>query len=139
MNTDKRTQISTDKIDADKGLYKELTYRVIGALYEVHNELGPVHKENIYCEALAIELASRKIDFEREKVIPVLFKGQKVGVYRPDFVIESKIILEVKAVPVLAKAMMDQVYYYVKGTGYQLVLLANFGTNKLTVKRRIYT
>lgn len=80
-----------------EGLYKELTYRVIGLLYEVHNELGPVHKENVYREAVAIELKSQKIHFEKEKVIDVNYKGEKIGVYRPDFVIEDKVILELKA------------------------------------------
>jgi GxxExxY protein len=127
--------MSTDR----EGLYKDLTYKVIGALYEVHNELGAVHKESIYHKAVAIELKNRNIKFEEEKSLPVRYKGQKIGVYRPDFVIEDKVILEIKAVPMITKAMFDQIFYYIKGTNYKLVLLANFGTTKLNVKRRIYT
>jgi len=127
--------MSTDR----EGLYKDLTYKVIGALYEVHNELGTVHKESIYHKAVAIELKNRNIKFEEEKSLPVRYKGQKIGVYKPDFVIEDKVILEIKAVPMITKAMFDQIFYYIKGTNYKLVLLANFGTSKLTVKRRIYT
>ena len=123
----------------DKGLYKDLTYRIIGILYAVHNELGPVHKENIYANAVALELREKDINFEREKQLPVIYKGKKIGVYRPDFIIEDKVVLEIKAVPMLAKYMMDQMYYYLKGARYKLVLLANFGTKKLSVKRRIYT
>ncbi len=121
------------------GLYKDLTYKIIGALYEVHKELGSVHKEVIYHKAVAIELADRKIDFIEEKPIDVKYKGKKIGVYRPDFIIEDKVILEIKVVPMITKAIQDQVYYYVKGTRYKLVLLANFGTYKVGIKRLIYT
>jgi GxxExxY protein len=133
--------MSTEKsvYEKQEGLYKELTYKIIGALYEVHNELGSVHKENIYHKAIAVELKNRKIGFEEEKFLPVEYKGQKVGSYKPDFIIEDKVILELKAVPILTKAMFDQIFYYIKGTDYKLVLLANFGTAKLTIKRRIYT
>ncbi|MBA7709863.1 hypothetical protein ES703_118789 [subsurface metagenome] len=127
--------MSTDR----EGLYKDLTYKVIGALYEVHNELGSVHKENIYHKAVAIELKDRGINFKEEKSLPVKYKGQRIGAYKPDFIIENKVILELKAVPMMTRAMFDQIFYYIKGTNYKLVLLANFGTSKLTVKRRIYT
>ncbi len=120
-------------------LYKDLTYKIIGVLYEVHKHLGPVHKENIYHEAIKIELTKQNIPFVEEKTLDVKYKGHKIGVYRPDFVIDEKVILEIKAVPRLAKAMVDQMYYYVAGSDYKVALLANFGTPKLTVKRRIYT
>ncbi len=135
MSTDLKTQMGTDK----DGLYKDLTYKIIGALYEIHNELGPVHKESVYHKAVAIELRNRKIDFKEEKSLAVTYKGQKIGVYKPDFVIEDRVILELKAIPIIPKEMYNQIYYYIKGTKYKLVLLANFGTNRLTVKRRIYT
>ena len=120
-------------------LYKDLTYKIIGALFEVHKSLGPAHKENIYHEAVKIELKLKDIPFAEEKALEVKYKGQNIGIYRPDFIIDDKVILEIKAVPVLAKAMLDQMYYYVKGSNYKLALLANFGTNKLGIKRRIYT
>ncbi len=127
--------MSTDK----SGLYRELTYKIIGSLYEVHNELGSAHKENIYHKAVAIELKNRDIKFEEERVLPVKYKGHKIGAYKPDFIIEDKVILELKAVPIITKTMFDQIFHYIKGTKYKLVLLSNFGTNKLVVKRRIYT
>ncbi|MFH1202233.1 MAG: GxxExxY protein [Candidatus Omnitrophota bacterium] len=126
-------------MSTDSGIYKDLTYKIIGVLYEVHNELGPVHKENIYHKAVAIELKSKNINFDEEKYLPVMYKGHKIGIYKPDFIIEDKVILEIKAVPLLTKAMFDQIYYYLKGSKYKLVLLANFGSSKLTLKRRIYT
>ena len=123
------------------GLYKDLTYKIIGALYEVHKKLGSVHKETIYHKTVAIELTNRNIPFIEEKSIDVKYKGKKIGLYRPDFIIEDedKVILEIKVAPLITKAMQDQVYYYVKGTKYKLVLLANFGTAKVGIKRLIYT
>ncbi|MDP2922873.1 MAG: GxxExxY protein [Candidatus Omnitrophota bacterium] len=126
-------------MSADNGLYKDLTYKIIGLLYSIHNELGYVHKENIYHNAISIELKERNINFEEEKSLPVKYKNKTIGVYKPDFIIEGKVILEIKSVPVITKEMMDQVYYYIKGTKYKLVLLANFGTKRLTIKRRIYS
>ena len=123
----------------DTALYKNLTYKIIGSLYTVHNELGSVHKESIYHKAVSIEFKDKNINFVEEKPLVVKYKGKTIGSYRPDFIIEDKLILEIKAVPAVTKAMMDQIYYYVKGTKYKLVLLANFGAKKLTVKRRIYT
>lgn len=133
MITNEKKQMTTD------GLYKDLTYKVIGALYDVHKELAAVHKEIIYHKALAIELENRNISFTEEKTIDVKYKSKRVGVYRPDFIIDDKVILEIKVAPAITKAMQDQVYYYVKGTKYKLVLLANFGTSKVGIKRLIYT
>jgi len=120
-------------------LYKELTYQIIGCLYEVHRALGSVHKETIYHRALAIELKDRGIPFEEEHAIEVRYKGKRIGVYRPDFIVGEKVIVELKVAPAITKAMQDQVYYYVKGTPYPLVLLVNFGTAKVGIKRLIYT
>ena len=120
-------------------IYKDLTYKIIGSIYDVHKELGNVHKETIYHKAIAIELAEKEIPFEEERPIDVIYKGRKIGVYKPDFIIDNKVILEVKVAPAITKAMRDQVYYYVKGTRYKLVLLANFGTSKVGIKRLIYT
>ena len=98
-----------------------------------------MHKEIIYHKALALELKNRNISFTEEKAIDVRYKGIRIGVYKPDFIIDDKVILEIKVVPVLTRAIQDQVYYYVRGTKYKLVLLANFGTSKVGVKRLIYT
>ncbi len=121
------------------GLYKDLTYKIIGALYEVHKELGCGHKEIIYQKALEIEFRNRDIPFEEEKALDVKYKGKKIGLYRPDFIVDDKVILEIKVAPFITKAMQEQVYYYIRGTKYKLVLLANFGTSKVGIKRLIYT
>lgn len=137
MITDKKEQTGTDK--KEDYIYEDLTYKIIGAVYDVHKELGSVHKEIIYHKAIAIELYEKRIPFVEEKPIDVKYKGKKIGIYKPDFIIDDKVILEIKVAPVITKAMKDQVYYYVKGTKYKLVLLVNFGTSKVGIKRLIYT
>ena len=140
MIADEKMQMITDKTRTDKDyIYQDLTYNVIGCLYEVHKELGSIHKESIYHRALAIELKNKDIPFTEEKSIEVKYKGKSIGQYRPDFIIDNKVILEIKVTPAITKAMQDQVYYYVRGTPYKLVLLANFGTTKVGIKRLIYT
>ncbi|MBI4698468.1 MAG: GxxExxY protein [Nitrospirae bacterium] len=120
------------QMDTEKYIYKDLTYKIIGVIYEVHREI-------IYHKAIAIELSEKGISFAEEKPIDVKYKGKKIGIYKPDFIIEDKIILEIKVAPAITKTMRDQVYYYVKGTRYKLVLLVNFGTSKVGIKRLIYS
>jgi GxxExxY protein len=93
MNTDKN----------EKYIYKDLTYKIIGAIYNVQQELGNVHKESIYHKALAIELSEIGIPYIEEKQITVKYRGKKIGVYRPDFIIDEKVILEIKVAPQLLK------------------------------------
>jgi GxxExxY protein len=133
MGADFKIQINTDYI------YKDLTYAIIGCLQEVHKELGPVHKEKIYHKAIALEFKEKGLIFKEEQAIYVKYKGVRVGAYKPDFIIDDKVILEIKVVPTMTKSMLDQVYYYLRGTKYQLALLANFGSDSLIVKRRVYS
>jgi GxxExxY protein len=120
-------------------LYKELSYKIVGAFYEVYNTLGPGYKEIVYHKALAIEFGLRGLKFEEKKKLEISYKGHKVGIYEPDFVIENKIIVEIKAVPEILKVYEKQLYYYLIGTNYQLGYLVNFGAEKLDIRRRIYT
>ena len=123
----------------DKLLYEKLTYKVRGCIFNVYNQLGFGHKENVYSRALAIELSKNKISFAQEHPLDVIYDGQKIGVYRPDFIVDGKILLEIKAVPFLSKDGEVQLVYYLKGTNFKLGLLVNFGSSKLIIKRRIWT
>ncbi|MEX0877582.1 MAG: GxxExxY protein [Candidatus Spechtbacterales bacterium] len=123
----------------NKYLYENLTYKVRGCVFKVYNELGFGHKEKIYQKALAIALDKEGIKYEREKTLPIKYQNEKVGVYKPDFVVENKVILELKSVPYLPKAHENQLVYYLQGTGYRLGLLINFGSSPLTIKRKIWT
>lgn len=123
----------------EKFLYEELSYKLRGCVFSVYNTLGFGHKESVYQKALADELAKMKLNFEREKTIPITYNGKQVGVYRPDFVIDNKIIVEIKAVEFMPKSYETQLVYYLKGTNYKLGFLINFGGTKLDIRRRIYT
>lgn len=122
----------------DDHLYKDLTYKIIGIAFEIHRELGPVHKEIVYHNALKKEFIKQQIPFSSEKIIPVKYKGDNVGTYKPDFVVDEKIIVELKAIEFLPKSCETQLTYYLKGSGYKIGLLINFGENSLKVRRRIY-
>ena len=123
----------------DKLLYQKLTYKIRGAIFNVYNELGFDHKENVYHRALKIELAKWNLNFEDEKSLVVKYDNQIVGHYRPDFVVANKILIEIKAIPFLGKETQGQMLYYLKGTGFKLGLMINFGSPKLQIKRVIWT
>lgn len=119
-------------------LFADLTYKIIGAAISVHNALGPVHKEHVYHQALSKEFFSMGIPYDSEKILPVVYKGDSVGIYKPDFIVDDKVIVEIKALEFLPKASEIQLTYYLKGTGYKIGLLLNFGSSRLLVRRRIY-
>ncbi len=116
-------------------LYKELTYAVIGAAMEVHKILGGGFLEAVYQKALAYELKLRNIPFEEQVSLQVYYKGQLVGEYFADFVIDGKIILEIKAVSTLNDAHTAQTIHYLTATGYKVGLLINFGSKSLEHRR----
>lgn len=120
-------------------LYSRLTYKIRGSIFNVYNVLGFGHKEGVYHKALAHELKKNNVAFEEEKSLDVTYDNTKVGTYRPDFVIDGKILIELKAVPFLPKEAETQLLYYLKGTNYKLGLLVNFGSAKLEIKRKIWT
>lgn len=120
-------------------IFADLTYKVRGAIFNVYNALGPGHKEPIYEKALIKEFTFQDILFKTETPLDVNYRGEKVGNYRPDFVIDDKIILEIKAVEFIPKIFEEQVIRYLKTTNFQLGLLVNFGQPKLYIKRLIWT
>ena len=120
-------------------LYSDLTYKIWGAAFNVYNELGFGHKEIVYQKALAKELENSRINFVREARIPVIYKGEKVGVYIPDFVVENKIIVEIKANYIYSPDLDRQLLNYLKVTNYNLALSINFGKEKIEIKRKIWT
>lgn len=135
--------INTDlkQIHADQKplMYADLTYKIRGAVFNVYNELGFGHKEQVYQNALEKEFIEMKIPYKKEKDLNVKYKDEIVGNYRPDFVIDEKIILEIKAVEFMPKTFEQQLIHYLKTTEYRLGLLVNFGQPKLYIKRLIWS
>ena len=109
-------------------VYKEESYRVMGACFEVYKEKGPGFVEPVYQECLEIELTLQEIPFVAQSVLELDYKGQPLHqTYKPDFVCFGKIILEVKAVSKILDEHRAQVHNYLKATGLKLGLLTNFG------------
>ena|SRR3989339_1265044 len=120
----------------DNFLCEDLSYKVRGACFNVHNVLGGGHKEIIYQKALALELEKLGINFEREKTLTISYGDVKVGVYRPDFVVNGNIIIEIKAVDFMPKDYEVQLLNYLRSTQLPLGFLVNFGPRKVEIRRR---
>jgi len=118
-------------------LHEDLSYKIRGAFFNVHNTLGGGHKEIIYQKALALEFKKLGINFEREKSLTIQYDDVKVGVYRPDFVVNDNIIIEIKAVAFIPKDYEIQLLNYLKSTKLSLGFLVNFGPTKVEIRRRI--
>jgi GxxExxY protein len=138
MNTNPTLIVANLNQNKQDLLYKDLAYKLVGCFYEVYNTLGPAHKEQIYHKALSLELKSRGISFSDKKRLKVKYKDKDIGIYEPDFVIEDKIIVEIKSLLQMPNVFENQLYYYLKATKYKLGYLVNFGTEKLDIRRRIY-
>lgn len=107
----------------------KLTGEVIAACFEIHNELGLGFNEKTYQNALKIALEKRRIKYLTEKLLSVKFQGKNVGNFRVDFIIEGRVILEIKAVSgPLPKVYEAQVISYLRTSGLGIGLLVNFGT-----------
>ncbi|MEA2032351.1 MAG: GxxExxY protein [Euryarchaeota archaeon] len=116
--------------------YREITENIIGAAQKVHNTLGYGFLEKVYQNSLAIELQTLGFDVEVEQPIAVQYRGEIVGNYVADIVVDGKVILEIKAVKELSEIHEVQLVNYLKATGIEVGLLINFGRS-VTVKRRV--
>jgi GxxExxY protein len=116
--------------------YQEITSKIIKCAYTVHKNLGFGFLENVYQNALMIELTNADLEAEKEKKIQVLYHGQVVGDYIADIVVENKIICELKSTKEINPAHEAQLVNYLKATGMEIGLLINFG-EQVRVKRKI--
>lgn len=117
-------------------IHKELSFKIVGALFDVYNNLGFGYPEKIYQKALAEELRGLGLSFKRESFSRVRFKGKIIGSYFQDFVIEDKVVLEIKVGSGIYENNVNQVIAYLKDTGLRLGLLAVF-TRKGILFRRV--
>lgn len=120
-------------------LYKEESYRIRGAVFEVYREMGCGFLEAVYQECLEKELRSQKIPFVSQLQLRLRYKGEELEqTYKPDFVCFEKIIVELKAVKEIAAEHRAQVHNYLQATGMKLGFLVNFGHYpKATIERII--
>jgi len=114
----------------------ELTERIIGCAFRVYNSLGSGFLESVYQKALMIELTQEGLSVEEEAPVNVIYKGQNVGSFYADIVVDKSVILELKAVDILIKTHEIQLVNYLKATGIAIWLLINFGTKGIQIKRK---
>jgi GxxExxY protein len=116
--------MATDQVGLKHG---ELTEKIIGIFYDVYNELGYGFLESVYEESLAIALREAGLAIERQISIPVWFRGNKVGDFRADVLVQGTVLLELKSTRVLELAHEAQLLHYLKSTTIEVGLLLNFG------------
>lgn len=127
-------------MDNQKGLlYKEESYRIRGAVFEVYREMGAGFLEAVYQECLERELRSQQIPFVSQPALDLFYKQEKLNtMYRPDLICFGKIIVELKAVKEIANEHRAQLHNYLKATDLRLGFLVNFGHYpKATIERII--
>ena len=119
--------------------YKDITEKIIGCSFEVHKFLGNGFQEVIYQRALAIEFRRSGLNFARELEMPIYYKDEPeaIGTRRADFVIEEKVLVELKAIIELEDVHLAQALNYLKAYKLEVGLLINFGSKSLTFKRLV--
>ena len=118
---------------------ESLTERIIGCAMKVHSTLGPGFLESVYQKALSHELQKATLMFECEKPITVRYDGVCVGDFIADFLVEGRVILELKANLTLVRANEVQLVNYLTATGIEIGLVINFGGERLEFKRKTRT
>ena len=119
-------------------LYKDECYTIQGAIFEVYKELGAGFLEAVYQECLERELRTRKIPFQAQMQLKLLYKGEELEqTYKADLVCYGQILIEIKAVKTLANEHRAQVLNYLKASGLRLGLLVNFGSYPKTEIERL--
>lgn len=107
-------------------VYKELSYKIVGILYDVYNELGYGLQEKYYEKAIGASFTREKIKFKNQVPYKIKFRGEEIGGYYLDFLVEEKIILEIKKGIHFSKRNLEQIKGYLKITSKKLAILANF-------------
>jgi len=117
-------------------VYKEESYKIVGACFAVHKALGSGFLEAVYQEALEKEFTTQAIPYQKEVKLDLYYNDIKLNkIYRADFICYDKIIVEIKAVSHVPNVFYHQVKNYLKATNFRLGLLINFGESSLTCKR----
>lgn len=127
--TNKKKLIRNDLV------YPELCYQIIGILFEVYKQLGDGYREKYYQKITEIEFKKNGIKYKREFAIPLIYKKEKIGNYFLDFLVEDKIVLELKRGERFSRKNIEQVYSYLKTNNLRLGIIANFTKKGVEFKR----
>lgn len=122
----------------EKLLYEDLTYKIIGAAFDVYNELGPGYLESVYEDALCYELDKNNIPYQRQVELDIRYKEAIFERrFRADVLVDAKVLVENKAIKALTKQDEAQLLNYLKTTGLRVGLLFNFGSTPLEKIRMV--
>ena len=135
MDEESRQSCNQANQGPDGFVHGDLTRRIIGCAMRVHSALGNGFQEVIYQRALAIEMEFDGLAFEREKEMPIFYRGQNIGTRRVDFFVDNLIMVELKAVIRLEDVHLAQAMNYLEAYGMEIGLLINFGARSLEFKR----
>ncbi|PIR44385.1 GxxExxY protein [Candidatus Wolfebacteria bacterium CG10_big_fil_rev_8_21_14_0_10_31_9] len=127
--------MTTNITNEGKVLYPDLSYKIMGILFEVHNKLGTKYQEKHYQKAIEIKLKEYKLPYKREAQIKVKFGNDDLGEFFIDFIINNQIILETKVVWRISQNDIKQVLRYLKSTNLKLGIIANFKHDNLEFRR----
>jgi len=130
--------LEVDPAEDKPFLYKETTEKIIGAAFEVHRELGYGFLERVYQRALQVELLRKGVPTEIERRIQVQYKGDAVGDYAADLIVDGVVVVELKVAPQYDKRDEAQLLNELKATGSKVGLLINFGRSKVEYKRLVF-
>ena len=123
------------KVNRKDLIYPELSYKIVGVLFEVFKDTGYGYQEKYYQKVLAVALKNHQLKFEEQISITLEYKGNKVGRLVLDFLIENKVVLEIKRGNYFSPQNIKQISEYLKATGLKLGLLANFTAQGVKIKR----
>lgn len=118
-------------------LYPEESYKIIGSAFDVYNQLGPGHLEKYYQKALAESFFKNKISFAEQASFPIKYNDKIIGRKFFDFLVENKIVVEIKKGTKFSKTNIDQVLEYLRMQNLRLAILINFGNEGVMFKRII--
>lgn len=127
--------MSPNIINRDKIVYPELSYQIMSALFKVHTELGSRYQEKYYQRAVALEFDNLKLKYQKELMVNLIYQNHPIGKYFLDFLVENKIIVELKAVNQFTKHDIKQVLAYLKAKKLELGILINFKSPRLQYLR----
>jgi GxxExxY protein len=116
-------------------IYRDLSYQIMGAIFEVHKKLGQGFLESVYKKALLLELTGRGMKVDEEKPFALIYKGKKVGTHRLDLIVEDRVVVELKTVERFAPHHTAQLLSCLKASGRRLGILVNFSKAKVESRR----
>jgi GxxExxY protein len=121
--------------DENKVIYPELSYQIIGILFSVWNDIGYGHKEIFYQKAIAKIFKDKGINFKEQERVRVNYRNENLGVYILDFLVDNKIILEIKKREFFSKKDIEELYSYLKAKNLKLGIIAHFTSRGVRFKR----